>query len=237
MSMDRPNATAIPPDGVRAARPTLAIIGGTGALGSALAMRWARAGYGVVIGSRSRAKATAAASALQPGAGAVSGDDNQGAARTGDVVVLAVPFASHDATLDEIREHVQGKIVVDAVVPLLPPKVSTVHLPPEGSAARHAQWRLGDGVRVVAAFHNIGAAKLRAGDGVDCDVLVCGDDKAARDEVIALAAAAGARGIDAGPIANAVAAEALTAVLIGINRRYKTRDAGIRITGLADLGG
>jgi 8-hydroxy-5-deazaflavin:NADPH oxidoreductase len=214
-------------------RPTLAIIGGTGALGSGLAMRWAVAGYPVVIGSRSREKADTAARGIATGNGAppVRGESNQGAACAGDIVVIAVPFASHDATLAEIKDAVAGKIVVDAVVPLVPPKVSLVQLPPQGSAAQIAQARLGAGVRVVSAFHNVGAAKLQAGGAVDCDVLVFGDDRAARDAVIALADAAGTRGIDGGALANSVAGEALTSILIGINRRYKVDCAGIRITG------
>jgi len=214
-------------------RPTLAIIGGTGALGSGLAVRWAAAGYSVVLGSRSREKAEAAAREIEPGNGAppVRGDSNEGAARAGDIVVIAVPFSSHDSTLDEIKDAVTGKIVVDAVVPLVPPKVSLVQLPAQGSAAQMAQARLGEGTRVVSAFHHVGAAKLRAGGAVDCDVLVFGNDRAARDAVIALAEAIGTRGIDGGPIANAVAGEALTSILIGINRRYKVDCAGIRITG------
>ncbi len=218
---------------VKQDRPTLAIIGGTGALGLGLAMRWAAAGYAVVIGSRSREKAQAAAGEISPANGAppVRGEDNVNAARLGDIVVIAVPYSNHDAILDEIRQCVAGKIVVDAVVPLVPPKVSLVQLPAEGSAAQIAQARLGDGVRVVSALHNVGAAKLRASGAVDCDVLVFGNDRAARDAVIARCDALGTRGIDGGPIANSVAAEALTSVLIGINRRYKVEGAGIRITG------
>jgi NADPH-dependent F420 reductase len=214
-------------------RPTLAVIGGTGALGSGLATRWAAAGYSVVLGSRSREKAEAAALEIKPGNGAppVRGNSNAGAARAGDIVVIAVPYSSHDAILDEIKDAVAGKIVVDAVVPLVPPKVSLVQLPPQGSAAQIAQARLGDSARVVSAFHNVGAAKLRAGGAVDCDVLVFGNDRKARDTVIALADAIGTRGIDGGVIANSVVGEALTSVLIGINRRYKIDCAGIRITG------
>ena len=215
-------------------RPTLAIIGGTGALGSGLAMRWARAGYPVVIGSRSREKAEAAAREVGTGNGAppVRGDDNHGAARTGDIVVIAVPYSNHDAILDEIRPAVGGKIVVDAVVPLVPPKVSLVQLPSQGSAALIAHERIGDVAKVVSAFHNVAAAKLTAGGAVDCDVLVFGNDREAREAVIALADDAGTRGLDGGAIANSAAAEALTSVLIAINRRYKT-EAGIRITGIA----
>ena len=214
-------------------RLTLAIIGGTGALGLGLAMRWAAAGYPVVIGSRSREKAQAAAREIEPANGAppVRGDDNANAARAGDIIVIAVPFSNHDTILGEIKDAVAGKIVIDAVVPLVPPKVSLVQLPPQGSAAQIAQGFLGDSARVVSAFHHVGAAKLRAGGAVDCDVLVFGNDRDARDAVIALADAIGTRGIDGGALANSVAAEALTSVLIGINRRYKVDGAGIRITG------
>ena len=217
-------------------RPTLAIIGGTGALGTGLSTRWALAGYPVVVGSRSREKAQAAAREIGSGNGApaVRGDHNTAAAQAGDIVIIAVPYPSHDATLDEIADAVAGKIVVDAVVPLVPPKVSQVQLPRQGSAAQAAQQRLGAGARVVAAFHNVAAAKLAAGRGVDCDVLVFGDDREARDAVVALADALGTRGVDGGVLANAVAGEALTAVLIAINRRYKIPGAGIRITGLPD---
>jgi hypothetical protein len=215
-------------------RPTLAIIGGTGALGSGLAMRWAAAGYPVVVGSRSREKAEAAAREIKTGNGAPAarGDDNLGAARAGDIVVIAVPYSNHSAILDEIKDAVAGKIVVDAAVPLVPPKVSVVQLPSEGSAAQIAQERLGESVRVVGAFHNVAAAKLAAGGPVDCDVLVFADDREARDAVIALADAAGTRGVDGGALANSAAGEALTSVLIAINRRYKVPGAGIRITGI-----
>jgi NADPH-dependent F420 reductase len=216
-------------------RPIVAIIGGTGDLGSGLALRWAAAGYVVVLGSRTPEKAEAAAAdimAMSPDA-RVRGDTNLKAAQAGDIVVIAVPYSNHDAALAEIRDAVQGKIVVDAAVPLVPPKVSVVQLPNEGSAAKVAQALLGDGVRVTSAFHNVGAKKLRQGGEVDCDVLVFGDDKAAKAAVIELANAAGTRGLDGGALANSAAAEALTSVLIGINRRYKVDGAGIRITGFS----
>jgi NADPH-dependent F420 reductase len=212
------------------AKPTIAILGGTGDLGSGLAKCWLAAGYKVVIGSRSAEKAKSVAGEMT---GDVAGDDNAAAAKAADIVVIAVPFASHDATLTEVREAVQGKIVVDAAVPLVPPKVSVVQLPSAGSAAQIAQQLLGPGVRVVSAFHNIAASKLHQGGRVDCDVLVFSDDKSARDVVIGLAGEVASAGIDGGVLANSAAAEALTSVLIGINRRYKVPGAGIRITGLA----
>ena len=215
-------------------RPTLAIIGGTGALGSGMAMRWAAAGYPVIVGSRVIEKAQEAARQIRTGEGVtpVRGDSNVAAAAAADIVILAIPFSNHDATLEELKEAVAGKIVVDAVVPLVPPKVAQVRLPPQGSAGQIAQERIGGVSRVVSAFQNVGAAKLQGGGPIECDVLVCGNDKEAREAVIALAGAIGIRGIDAGPIANAAAAEAMTSILIGINKRYKVDCAGIRITGI-----
>jgi len=211
-------------------KPRIAILGGTGDLGSGLARCWAAAGYDVTIGSRSAEKAKEAAATL---GGSVRGDGNIEAARAADIVVVAVPFASHESTLRDVKDAVQGKIVVDAVVPLVPPKVATVQLPKEGSAAQIAQALLGASVRVVSAFHNVGAAKLHGGERANCDVLVFGDDKDARAAVIELASAVASRGIDGGVLANSAAAEALTSVLIGINRRYKVPGAGISITGLS----
>jgi NADPH-dependent F420 reductase len=215
-------------------RPIVAIIGGTGDLGSGLARRWADAGYSVVIGSRSRDKAEAMARDMQADGRNVRGADNAGAAREAAIVVLSVPFASHNATLMEIKAELGDKILVNAVVPLVPPKVATAQPPPEGSAAQIAAAILGEGTRVVSAFHNVGASKLHSGEPIDCDVLVFGDSKAARDRVIALIHDIGLRGVDGGVLANSIAAETLTSVLIGINRRYKVEGAGIRITGLPE---
>ena len=214
--------------------PTLAIIGGTGALGGGLAKRWAAKGYPIVIGSRSAERAEAAAQALmESGAAAPArGLDNVSSASAGDIVVITVPYANHTAILTEIKGAVAGKIVVDATVPLVPPKVARVQLPPEGSAAQAAQELLGEEVQLVAAFHNVAAHKLAQDVEIDCDVLVCGDQVAAREAVVTLVEALGLRGVHGGPLANAAAAEALTSVLIGINKRYKVDGAGIRITGL-----
>jgi NADPH-dependent F420 reductase len=216
------------------AKPRLALIGGTGALGTGLARRWAAVGYHVIIGSRTVDKAEASARAIAAASGnrSLHGAANASAAQAGDVVLLAVPWASHARILDEIEPHVAGKIVIDATVPLVPPKVARVQLPAETSAALAAQKRLGDTARVVAAFHNVSASKLQGDAPIDCDVLVFGDAPEDRAAVVALVEAAGLRGIHAGPLANAVAAEALTSVLIGINRHYKIPGAGIRITGL-----
>ena len=223
-----------PPQQGEAAKLHVAIIGGTGPLGSGLARRLALAGYGVVIGSRMPAKAEATVGAL---AGAASrarlrAADNSAAAQLGEVVFITVPWASQAAILEEIRPHVAGKLVVDTTVPLVPPKVARVQLPEQHSAALAAQARLGPNVRVVSAFHNVAAQKL-AGDGpIDCDVLVFGDDPKDREVVVGLAQAIGLEAVHAGPLANSVAAEALTSVLIGINRNYKVSSAGLLITGL-----
>jgi len=219
---------------VASGKPTLAVIGGTGTLGSGLAKRWAAAGYGIVIGSRSADKAEAAAAALvaKGDAPAPRGTSNAEAAKAGDVVILTVPWSNHDQIINEIKAQVAGKIVVDTTVPLVPPKVARVQLPPETSAALATQQRLGETARVVAAFHNVAAHKLQRDEPIDCDVLIFGDDPKDRAVVMALAEAAGLRGVHAGPLANAVAAEALTSILIGINRNYKVDGAGIRITGI-----
>ena len=213
--------------------PVVGILGGTGALGKGLAIRWAAAGYPLVIGSRDAARAEAVAGSISAGAGAaaVRGMDNLAAAHVAEIAVVTVPFASHLGVLREVRAELPGKILIDTTVPLVPPKAATVQLPPESSAAVAAQRLLGSTVRVVSAFQNVAAHKLQTGQPVDCDVLVCGDDKAAREIVIGMAKAIGLRGIDAGALANSVAAEALTSILIGINRRYKADGAGIRITG------
>ncbi|SDR59777.1 reduced coenzyme F420:NADP oxidoreductase [Rhizobiales bacterium GAS113] len=217
-----------------AAKPALAIIGGTGALGSGLAHRFAAAGFPVIIGSRSAEKGREVAGELVTPPGSVKplGASNEEAAKAGEIIFITVPWANQASILDAIRPHVGGKLVVDTTVPLVPPKVARVQLPPEGSAALATQHRLGSAARVVAAFHNVAAHKLKSAASIDCDVLVFGDEPKDRDVVIGLARAVGLRGLHAGPLANSVAAEALTSVLIGINRAYKVDGAGLRITGI-----
>ncbi|MBP7614374.1 MAG: NADPH-dependent F420 reductase [Steroidobacteraceae bacterium] len=213
-------------------KPAIGVIGGTGHLGSALAGRWCRAGYRVMIGSRDVERARAAAAAHTPAnGGAVVGASNREAARETAIVVVAVPFASQESTMAEIRDEVAGKIVVDTTVPLVPPKVMRVQLPPEGCAAVRAQALLGESTIVVSAFHNVAAHRLATGEAVDCDVLVFGDKCEARDRVVELASAAGLRGLHAGSLANSASAEALTSVLIFINKHYSVDGAGLRITG------
>jgi NADPH-dependent F420 reductase len=213
----------------------IALVGGTGDLGSGLAFQFAKAGFDIVIGSRSvdRAEATARVLRDELPQASIGTADNVSAAAGGDVVIMTVPYASHDATLESIREQVQGKIFVDTTVPLVPPKVMRVQLPPEGSVAKRAQEILGKNVRVVSAFQNIAAAHLRNDrlSDVACDVLVCGNDPAARDSIIGIAERIGLKAWHAGPIDNSVVAEALTSVLIFMNKRYGMGGAGIRIAG------
>lgn len=216
----------------------IAILGGTGALGTGLARRWAEAGYSLIIGSRSQENADLAVNDLRTVLEErgvknihVSAADNVSAAEQADIVVLTVPYAHHASTLESVKAAVQDKIVIDVTVPLRPPKVGTVQLPALGSAAQEAQQLLGDKVKVVSAFQNVAAHHLQEGHGIDCDVLVAGNDKEAREQVVTLVEAAGMRGFSVGPIANSAAAEALTSVLIQINRQFKCH-AGIRISGI-----
>lgn len=217
--------------------PRIAVLGGTGREGSGLAFRWAHAGCAVTLGSRSAERAQAGAVQLNEllGRNAVTGADNLTAARAADVIVLTVPYGAQQATALEVREALEGKVLIDVTVPLVPPKVSRVQLPPGGSAVVALQSALGDGVKVVSAFQNVSAHHLKdLAHTLDCDVLVCGDDKASCDIAIALAKAGGMRAWHAGPLANSVVAEGLTSVLISINQRYKVPGSGIRITGLPD---
>lgn len=215
--------------------PMLAVLGGTGAEGFGLAVRWAAAGYDVTLGSRvaERAAEKAAELAAMGTGWRVQGMENLAAAERAEIVALTVPYVAHQPTLAAVRVALQGKILIDVTVPLVPPKVSRVQLPAGKSAGEEAQALLGDGVRVVSAFQNISASHLvDLKHVIDCDVLVCGDDADAREAVVRLAAAAGMVAWHAGPLANAVAVESLTPVLISLNRRYKVPNSGIRITGI-----
>jgi NADPH-dependent F420 reductase len=212
---------------------TLAILGGTGKEGPGLAYRWAKAGYHVIIGSRTAEKAERVAAKVNArlGRDAVRGMPNDLAARQCDIAVLTVPYAAHGATLRALKDALQDKVLVDVTVPLVPPKVTVVQMPPAGSAAQEAQQILGEGVQVVAAFQNVSHVHLQGDHPVPCDVLVCGDSQEAREQALQLVAAAGLAGWDAGPLQNAVVVEGLTSILLGINKRYKMRGAGLRITG------
>lgn len=212
---------------------SIAVLGGTGDLGGGLAWQLVQAGYPVIIGSRATEKAQASAEALARRAGKpVRGLANPEAAAAADLVIITVPFASHKPTLESVRESVQGKIFVDATVPLVPPKVMRVQMPAGGSAAREAQDLLGEDVRVVSAFQNVAADHLLADDAHldQCDVLVCGNEPEARETVVQLAQELGMHAWHAGPVDNAAVAESLTSVLIFMNKRYKFPGAGIKIT-------
>lgn len=212
---------------------SIAILGGTGDLGGGLARQWSRAGYQILIGSRTLDKGKAAADTLLsefPDLN-VTGHENLDAATRADIVVLTVPFAHQLSTLETVRPGLIGKILIDVTVPLVPPKVGTVQLPEKGSAAVQGQDFLGDEVQVVSAFQNVGAQHLREDHAIACDVLVTGNKRAARQTVISLVEAVGLRGWHAGPLANAVAAETMTSILITINRHHKIEGSGIVITG------
>ncbi len=213
---------------------TIAILGGTGKEGKGLAYRWAKAGYKVLIGSRSPEKAQAAVkelSALLNQDGRVEGMTNLEAARKANIAVLTVPYQAQRETLEPLKAELRGKILVDVIAPLVPPKVNTVKLPAAGSATQEARQILGEQVEVVAAFQNISHELLLNDAELECDVLVTGSSKAARTEVLKLVAAAGLTGWDAGPIENSAVVEGLTSVLIHINKQYGSTHAGIKITG------
>ncbi len=213
----------------------IAVIGGTGSEGSGFAMRWARAGLDVVIGSRSSEKGQRVAAELRQKLGDVNlrGASNLEAAQMADVVVLSVPYESQEAIIESIKPGLAGKVMVTVVAPLLGEKKGRYTPAPGGSAAMEAQAQVGPDTRVVAAFQNVSAHHLVDPEHqIDCDVLVCGNKRADREIAVALARAAGMRGVHAGALQNAAVVEGLTAVLISINAIYKTRNAGIRITGI-----
>jgi NADPH-dependent F420 reductase len=215
---------------------TVVVLGGTGNEGPGLALRWAKSGkYKVLIGSRRAEKGERVARELNAklGRDLIRGTSNEDAVREAEICVLTIPYSAHAATLGGLHDVLQGRILIDVTVPLKPPKVSQVYIPPGGSAGQEAQTILGPGVRVVSAFQNVGMTHLAEDDfHIDCDVLVCGDDKDAKAAAISLAEAAGMRGIDAGPLQNGIVVEGLTSILIGINMRYKVKGAGIKITGI-----
>jgi NADPH-dependent F420 reductase len=212
------------------------VVGGTGELGGAIARRLVRAGKRVMIGSRTVEKAQAAAAELRKDLGVeVWAGSNTDAAQAASTLIVTVPYASQSETLQAIRPYVSGKLVIDTTVPLVPPKVMRVQLPAEGSAALVAQKVLGPQVKVVSAFHNVAAAKLAMDAPVDCDVLVFGEEKANREAALELVKACGLRGVHGGSLANSAAAEALTSVLIFINKTYGSPGSGIRLTGLPEF--
>lgn len=215
-------------------RKKIAVLGGTGNLGLALAWRWAREGHEVIIGSRTeeRAKQAAAEINQRTCSGSAYGLDNVAAVNAADIIVLTVPYAAHDATLKTIKQHLSGQILVDTTVPLKPPKVNVVQLPETGCVAVQTQVLVGDKARVVAAFHNVAANLLIKDTDIDCDVLVTSDDPKAREEVMQLSEDAGCHALNAGVLVNAIAVEVFSSILIHMNKTYKMCHAGIKITGL-----
>jgi len=217
--------------------PVLAILGGTGKEGTGLALRWAAAGYKILIGSRQAERAGKVAEEINQRLGkkVAFGSENSQAAQQADICVLTVTHSAHQQALESLKEDLVGKILVDATSRVdyrdpVPPK------PP--CAAEIAQDLLGPSVRVVAAFQNIPAKSLPTGIGqkLEADVLICSDDLQAAEEVAQLANAAGMRGYYAGGLANAIIVEGLTSILISINRYYGVKDASIRVTGIPDSG-
>ena len=214
---------------------TIAVLGGSGKEGKGLAYRWDKAGYRVLIGSRSSEKAIVASSEivqLLDGASSVVGMTNLEAVRNANVVVLTVPYSAHRETLEALKDDLIGKILIDVTVPLMPPTVTKVKMPPAGSAAQEAKQILGEKAEIAAAFHNISHEYLLQDKEVQCDVLVTGTSKETRNDALKLVSAAGLTGWDAGPIENSVVLEGLTSVLININKRYGSSHAGIKITGV-----
>ncbi|MEC9376399.1 MAG: NADPH-dependent F420 reductase [Pseudomonadota bacterium] len=214
---------------------TISVIGGTGELGSGLAQRWAKAGIPVIIGSRDLNKAEIASAELNAKVknNITQGMTNFNAASKSDIVVLTVKFEHQASTLDELNSALHGKILVDTTVPLMPPKVARVQLPSEGSAAVISQNSVDKSTQVVSAFQNVSAAALKNDVVSECDVLVTGDNPEAREIVVKLAEEAGFTAWHAGPLENSAAAEALTSLLIFMNKRYKNNHAGLKITGIS----
>ena len=211
---------------------TIAVLGGTGKEGKGLAYRWAKAGYRVLIGSRTSEKAVTAASEIMElleGSSSVVGTTNLEATEQADIVVITVPYAGHRDTLESVKDALKGKLLVDVTVPLVPPK-SKVQMPPAGSAAQEAREIVGEEVEVAAAFHSVSHKLLMGEEAVECDVLVTGTSKKARTETLTLVEATGLTGWDAGPIENSVVVEGLSSVLIHINKHYGSTHAGIKIT-------
>jgi NADPH-dependent F420 reductase len=216
----------------------IGIVGGTGKLGSGIAVRWARAGHAVAIGSRDPAKALAHAAELaKRGFGGIEAGDNAWAAHDADIVVVAVPYEAHEETVRAIKDAAAGKVVIDVTVPLNPPRVTRVQLPAGQAAALEAQAILGEATPVAAALHHVSAAHLAdPSHPIECDVLVVADDARAKTAALDLVRDLGLRGIDAGPLVNAIALESLTPVLIHLNRTYKSSGAGVVFTNIPSLG-
>ena len=212
----------------------IAIIGGTGKEGRGLALRWARAGHAIYIGSRDAERARSTASELAALSDArIFGGDNAWAVGEAELAVLSVPYAAHSATLGALKSALAGKILIDISVPLKPPKIRQVSLPEGKSAALEAQALLGLETPVVATLHHVSSVHLGdTGHEMDCDVLACSDHPQALELVLGLISDLGMRGLDAGRLVNSIALESLTPVLLHLNKRYESAGVGIRLTGL-----
>ena len=220
-------------------KEVIAIIGGTGKEGKGLAYRWVKAGYPVIIGSRSEEKAQSAVNELKEyldskddPSSLISGKINKEAVESCKIAVLTIPYEFHEPIIQELKPYLQGKYLLDVTVPLVPPKVSTVQIPPFGSAALQAQRVAGEGVKVISAFQNISFELLLSEKKIECDVLVCGVDTESRELGLRLVGDAGLTGWDAGPLENSIVQEGLTSILIRINKKFGTHSAGIQITGV-----
>ena len=212
----------------------VALVGGTGKEGRGMAMRWARAGHELFIGSREAERAVATADELRAKVGGtITGGDNVAAVRASELVVLSVPYAAHASTLQLLKPELGSRVLIDITVPLQPPKVTSVHLPAGQAAALEAQELLGPSARVVAALHHVSAVHLMDLEhAIECDVLACSDDKSALAEAMKLIQDLGVRVFDAGALRNAIALESITPLLLHLNRQQKGRSAGIRLTGV-----
>jgi hypothetical protein len=218
-------------------KETIAIIGGTGKEGKGLAYRWTKAGYPVIIGSREKEKADNAKNELVQSfpdlsASQLEGMTNEDAVKGCSIAVLTIPYQFHEEMVLKMKPYLHGKIFMDVTVPLVPPQVSVVTIPPDGSIAKHAQVLLGEETKVISAFQNISFELLLSDKPIECDVLVCGTDKETRDTGVRLVEDAGLTAWDAGPLENSIVAEGLTSVLIRINKANQVHSAGIRITGV-----
>ena len=213
----------------------IGILGGTGKEGAGLAQRWALAGHQVIIGSRDaeRARTKAAELSALAGGATITGMANIDAATATPVIVLTLPASGLAATLVPLKDACRGKVVISTVVPLTFGGGRLFTPPPQGSSAEEAQELLGAEARVVAAFHHIAAHELAATEhDIECDLLLCGGDAEAKKIVTELGQSMGLRALDVGALTNAGAIEGITAVLATINRRYKLKNSGIKITGL-----
>jgi 8-hydroxy-5-deazaflavin:NADPH oxidoreductase len=212
---------------------TIAIVGGTGNLGGALALRLGAPGVKIIIGSRDADKAKKTVETLKPSlrAGQIEGTTNQAAVKGADFAVIAVPYEGHAQMVTDLKGQLTGKIVIDTVVPLNKGKP---FVPPAGSALQEAQQILAGEAPIVGALHNISAVDLGDVNAPLGDVLVCGDNVEAKEKVMKIIQRIGARAFDGGPAGNAYVIEGLTGVIIYLNRKYKSKHGSIKITGIGD---